>query len=55
MLRPEQIYIASHYVTMRGTINFERLTCSNKKYVRITLNDAVYRKLIEPEPSRYMS
>jgi acid phosphatase len=29
---------------MRGTIGFERLTCSNKKYVRITLNDAVYRK-----------
>ncbi|KAH0281372.1 phosphoglycerate mutase-like protein, partial [Aureobasidium melanogenum] len=38
----DQIYIASHYVTMRGTINFERLTCSNQKYVRITLNDAVY-------------
>ncbi|KAG9695595.1 phosphoglycerate mutase-like protein, partial [Aureobasidium melanogenum] len=38
----DQLYIASHYVTMRGTINFERLTCSDQKYVRITLNDAVY-------------
>ncbi|KAI4835423.1 putative histidine acid phosphatase [Aureobasidium sp. EXF-8845] len=38
----DQLYISSHYVSMRGTIGFERLTCSNKKYVRITLNDAVY-------------
>ena len=31
---------------MRGTIAFERLTCANNaKYVRILLNDAVYRKL----------
>ncbi|KAL6249076.1 hypothetical protein RBB50_004139 [Rhinocladiella similis] len=37
-----QKYIASHYTTMRGTISFERLTCSNSQYVRILLNDAVY-------------
>lgn len=54
LLHSQQLYIASHYVTMRGTINFERLTCSDQKYVRITLNDAVYRKSIEPKPSRYM-
>ncbi|TIA69454.1 putative histidine acid phosphatase [Aureobasidium pullulans] len=38
----DQIFVASNYVTMRGTIGFERLSCSNKKYVRIVLNDAVY-------------
>ena len=32
---------------MRGTIGFERLSCSNKKYVRIVLNDAVYRMSIQ--------
>lgn len=30
---------------MRGTVAFERLNCSNNLYVRILLNDAVYRKL----------
>jgi hypothetical protein len=39
---------------MRGTVAFERLSCStsssNKKnsYVRIRLNDAVYRKPFSP-------
>ena len=37
-----QKYIASNYVTMRGTIGFERLTCSDQHYVRILLNDVVY-------------
>ncbi|OBT65129.1 hypothetical protein VE03_04756 [Pseudogymnoascus sp. 23342-1-I1] len=39
-----QKYIASHFVTMRGTITFERLTCggAGEPYVRILLNDAVY-------------
>lgn len=41
---PQNKYVASHYVTMRGTIGFERLTCSSQHYVRITLNDVVYRK-----------
>jgi hypothetical protein len=40
---------------MRGTIGFERLTCSNKKYVRITLNDAVYRKSINLIPPYYLN
>jgi len=39
---------------MRGTIGFERLTCSNKKYVRITLNDAVYRKSIKHISLHYL-
>ncbi|KIW56530.1 hypothetical protein PV05_05187 [Exophiala xenobiotica] len=38
----EQKFIASHYVTMRGTVSFERLTCSGEQYVRVLLNDAVY-------------
>ncbi|OBT95588.2 hypothetical protein VE01_05912 [Pseudogymnoascus verrucosus] len=40
----DQKYIASNFVTMRGTITFERLTCGGKgdPYVRILLNDAVY-------------
>jgi acid phosphatase len=53
-----QKYVASNFVTMRGTVQFERLTCSasatnmngtsidvragTKKYVRILLNNAVY-------------
>lgn len=37
-----QKYIASNYVTMRGTIGFERLTCSGQQYIRVLLNDAVY-------------
>lgn len=38
-------FIASNFVTMRGTIAFERLTCgatAQDQYVRIKLNDAVY-------------
>ncbi|KAL6886766.1 histidine acid phosphatase [Trichoderma evansii] len=40
----DQKYIASHFVTMRGTITFERLTCdgADGPYVRILLNDAIY-------------
>lgn len=45
-----QKYISSRYVTMRGTIGFERLTCiGNRKrgqtpgqFLRIILNDVVY-------------
>ena len=39
-----QRYLSNRFVTMKGTVNFERLTCSNQHYMRITLNDAVYRK-----------
>jgi acid phosphatase len=35
-------YIASHFVTMRGTVAFERLNCADKLYIRILLNDVVY-------------
>ena len=45
-------YFASRFVSMRGTIAFERLNCAsgpnnnndndNQKYVRVRLNDAVY-------------
>lgn len=48
-----RLYYASRFVSMRGTISFERLSCpsqshhgggghSDNKYVRIKLNDAVY-------------
>jgi hypothetical protein len=29
---------------MKGTISFERLNCGGELYLRILLNDAVYRK-----------
>ncbi|KAI9712660.1 MAG: hypothetical protein M1820_001281 [Bogoriella megaspora] len=38
----ESIYVASHYVSMRGTISFERLNCGAGMYVRLLLNDVVY-------------
>lgn len=52
----DSLFMASHFVTMRGTVAFERLNClvdgasashnsttsSNATYVRIKLNDAVY-------------
>lgn len=48
-----RIWIASRFTSMRGTIAFERMTCSttcknsglekNGTFVRIQLNDAVYR------------
>lgn len=52
----DRLFIASHFVSMRGTIAFERLNClvnagsnatssttsTNDTYVRIKLNDAVY-------------
>ena len=47
---PGQIYIASHYVSMRGTITFERLNCNSAYFVRIALNDVVYRKSTYPAP-----
>ena len=51
-----QKYVASRYVTMRGTISFERLSCGvvngtapaggdhdeHEQYVRVLLNDVVY-------------
>ncbi|KAH9999148.1 phosphoglycerate mutase-like protein [Xylariaceae sp. FL0662B] len=45
----DRLWIASRFVSMRGTIAFERLNCtvsdaakSNAAYIRIRLNDAVY-------------
>lgn len=39
-----QLYVAANYVSMRGTISFERLTCGgHETFIRIQLNDAVYR------------
>lgn len=40
----DQKYIASHFVTMRGTIMFERLTCdgADGPYVRMLLNNEAY-------------
>jgi hypothetical protein len=29
---------------MRGTVTFERLNCDGSLYLRLLLNDAVYRK-----------
>ncbi|KAK6426506.1 hypothetical protein LTR95_016123 [Oleoguttula sp. CCFEE 5521] len=38
-----RIYISSTFVTLRGTIGFERLNCGSKGlYMRIKLNDQVY-------------
>ena len=43
-IEKNRIFRSSYFVTMRGTITFERLVCGAKqdKYVRIKLNDAVY-------------
>ena len=41
MIMMLQRYLSNRFVTMKGTVNFERLTCSNQHYMRITLNDAV--------------
>ncbi|GAB7340829.1 hypothetical protein MBLNU457_7191t1 [Dothideomycetes sp. NU457] len=43
-IEQNRIFRSSYFVTMRGTITFERLVCgANKdKYMRIKLNDAVY-------------
>lgn len=50
----DRLFVTSHFMTMRGTIAFERLNCiaegltnttsysANATYVRIKLNDAVY-------------
>ncbi|KAH6880009.1 histidine acid phosphatase [Thelonectria olida] len=43
----DRLWIGSRFVTMRGTIAFERLNCAsshsgNSTYVRIRLNDQVY-------------
>lgn len=35
-------FVASRYVSMKGTISFERLNCSGSHYIRVLLNDAVY-------------
>jgi acid phosphatase len=46
-----RLFIASHFVSMRGTVAFERMNCAVKKcdgsptngtFVRILFNDAVY-------------
>jgi hypothetical protein len=37
-----RLFKTSNFVTMRGTISFERLNCSGQKYIRIRLNDVVY-------------
>lgn len=40
---PDRLFRASYFVTMRGTIGFERLNCgSSGLFIRIRLNDAVY-------------
>lgn len=39
---PSRIFKTSNFVTMRGTITFERLNCGGQKYIRIRLNDVVY-------------
>lgn len=39
----DRIFKSSNFVSMRGTITFERLNCGGEgKFVRIKLNDAVY-------------
>lgn len=35
-------YMASRFVSMRGTVAFERLVCRGETYLRVLLNDAVY-------------
>ena len=36
-------FVSSNFVSMRGTISFERLNCGSRgKFMRIKLNDAVY-------------
>jgi acid phosphatase len=44
---PSRLFKASNVITMRGTIGFERLSCSggekdNAEFLRIRLNDVVY-------------
>ncbi|KAL9616979.1 MAG: hypothetical protein Q9160_008206 [Pyrenula sp. 1 TL-2023] len=41
-LANSQIYVSSRIDPMRGTVTFERLSCSGDLYLRILLNDAVY-------------
>ena len=60
-----QIYVSSRVSPMRGTIAFERLNCTagghprqpgqGGTYVRIRLNDAVYREcsfVLSPSPQQ---
>jgi acid phosphatase len=37
-----RLFKASNFVTMRGTITFERLNCERGKFIRLRLNDIVY-------------
>ena len=48
-----QIYVSSRNNPMRGTIAFERLSCSEDLYLRILINDAVYRKTEENQTTRF--
>ncbi|KAF2088065.1 putative histidine acid phosphatase [Saccharata proteae CBS 121410] len=41
-LDANRIYKASNFVTMRGTVSFERLNCDNSTYIRVKHNDVVY-------------
>ncbi|KAF2963272.1 hypothetical protein GQX73_g10284 [Xylaria multiplex] len=41
-LDESRIYVSSRINPMRGTVAFERLDCSGRKYLRLLLNDAVY-------------
>lgn len=41
---PKQIYVSSRNNPMRGTVTMERLNCDEEPYLRILLNDAVYRE-----------
>ena len=37
-----RLFRTSNFVTMRGTISFERLNCASEKFIRVMLNDVVY-------------
>ncbi|GAB7349306.1 hypothetical protein MBLNU459_g8447t1 [Dothideomycetes sp. NU459] len=38
----QRTFRSSYFVSMRGTITFERLSCGGSKFMRIKLNDVVY-------------
>ena len=46
LISHHQIYVSSRNNPMRGTVAFERLNCGGSLYLRLLLNDAVYRKLV---------
>lgn len=40
----DRLFVASHFVPMKGTVGFERLSCGGEIFVRVLLNNVVYRK-----------